>query len=84
MTLDEAIKHYEETAEEAKRIPHIKGGLVEKCGKEHEQLAFWLKDYKRLKEAEALDIERERREEARRESHKIDDNEDTLKFRGHA
>ena len=87
MNLDEAIKYCEEVAKEKRieanyRIPPKADCL--KCAEEYEQMAFWLKDYKRLKEAEALDIEREQREEAKRESHKIDDNEDTLKFRGHA
>ena len=50
MTLDEAIQHCEETAAEAKRTPCIKGGLVEKCGKEHEQLAQWLKELKDYRE----------------------------------
>ena len=50
MTLDEAIKHCEEVAEEAKMTPCIKGGLVEKCGQEHEQLAEWLKELKAYKE----------------------------------
>ena len=52
MTLEEAIKHCEEVAEEAKRTPCIKGGLVEKCGQEHEQLAEWLKELKAYREAE--------------------------------
>ena len=50
MTLDEAIKHCEEVVEEAKRTPCIKGGLVEKCGKEHEELAEWLRELKSLRE----------------------------------
>lgn len=50
MTLDEAIQHYEEEAELAKKTPHIKGGLVEKCGQEHEQLAEWLKELKDYRE----------------------------------
>ena len=38
MTLDEAIKHCEEKAE------------CSECGKEHEQLACWLKELKSYKE----------------------------------
>lgn len=49
MTLDEAIKHCEEEAEEAKRMPHIKGGLIEKCSQDFRQLAEWLKELKALK-----------------------------------
>ena len=60
MTLDEAIKHCEEVAEEAKMTPCIKGGLVQKCGQEHEELAKWLKE---LKERREKDIQRETSEE---------------------
>lgn len=60
MTLDEAIKHAEEVAEEksnlAKRIRNnMKSEIAlsnadecESCAEEHKQLAEWLKDYKRL------------------------------------
>lgn len=60
MTLDEAIKHAEEVA--SKRETDTDWGMgnhfidrsgvadVIECGKEHRQLAEWLKDYKRLKE----------------------------------
>ena len=76
MTLDEAIKHCEEKAEELRQqaehekqyqdnkvqmLIGIKGILDIKvdltkmndcleCATEHEQLAEWLKDYKRMKE----------------------------------
>lgn len=53
MTLDEAIQHCEEEVELAKKTPHIKGGLVEKCGQEHEQLAQWLKELKDRREGHA-------------------------------
>lgn len=56
MTLDEAIKHCEEKAEELrKQSEHFVLNTYPKkecleCAKEHEQLAEWLKDYKRLLE----------------------------------
>lgn len=56
MTLDEAIKHAEEVAEEQEE--NVREGRLqeqdkyaddcERCAKEHRQLAEWLKDYKRL------------------------------------
>ena len=60
MTLDDAIKHAEEVAEENQAI--VDGcdyygenmAKCEKCAAEHRQLAKWLKDYKRLKEKEEL------------------------------
>lgn len=49
MTLDETIKHAEEVADydcyNEKQL---------KCADEHKQLAEWLRDYKRLKEQEAI------------------------------
>lgn len=55
MTLEEAIKHCEEKAKEQRAwAKELIGGLVVEdcleCAKEHEQLAEWLKDYKRLLE----------------------------------
>ena len=51
MTLDEAIKHAEEVAEEHTKY-NIYGGFesCDECAEEHRQLAEWLKDYKRLLE----------------------------------
>lgn len=46
MTLDEAIQHCKEVA-----IEYEAKGECYECGKEHRQLAEWLNDYKRLKEA---------------------------------
>ena len=46
MTLDEAIKHAEEVAEEKR---------CEKCGEEHRQLAEWLKELKQLRETLEID-----------------------------
>lgn len=43
MTLDEAIKHCEEKAQ-----------AVRCCGKDHAQLAEWLKELKRIHEAERV------------------------------
>lgn len=60
MTLDEAIKHAEEVAEEEEKqaiwLQSREGNpnyvnCVE-CAKEHRQLVEWLKDYKRLLEQE--------------------------------
>ena len=60
MTLDEAIKHAEEVAEEkeseAQDLEYSKldwkheANRCSKCAEEHRQLAEWLKDYKRLLE----------------------------------
>lgn len=47
MTLDGAIKHYKEEAEK-----YMEYGIETECyqcGKENEQLAEWLTDYKELK-----------------------------------
>ena len=43
MTIDEAIKHAEEVAEEQVK-------RCEKCAEEHRQLAEWLKELKQLRE----------------------------------
>lgn len=58
MTLDEAIKHCEEKAKELREQP-LKESMdiedvaaCEECAEEHEQLAEWLTDYKRLLEWE--------------------------------
>ena len=48
MTLDEAIKHCEEEAEK-----YMEYGIETECyqcGKEHEQLAEWLRELKHLRE----------------------------------
>lgn len=58
MTLDEAIKHCEEVAKEkgyevqdCLEVHDMESAMeCGKCGEEHEQLAEWLKDYKRLLE----------------------------------
>jgi hypothetical protein len=71
MTLDEAIKHAEEVAEEKQLKAHnlkqckdygnpkstITSGVgeCETCADEHRQLAEWLKDYKRLLEQPTSD-----------------------------
>ena len=57
MTIDEAIKHAEEVAEELEEEA-VKGCCDDteimnkciECASEHRQLAEWLKDYKQLKE----------------------------------
>lgn len=58
MTIDEAIAHAREVANEQKRRSGIcvqnnsecdKFSACLKCSKEHEQLAEWLEDYKRIK-----------------------------------
>lgn len=65
MTIDEAIKHAEEVAEEKERDRDVRkihldnrkshNNIVHyqkacECANEHRQLTEWLKDYKRLKE----------------------------------
>ena len=61
MTLDEAIKHCEEVAEENEKFCFKKGGKGgyfnedtdwnnRKCAKEHRQLAAWLRELKQLRE----------------------------------
>ena len=58
MTVDEAIKHAENVAEEKEaqaweaqlQEEYKKIKSCEKCAEEHRQLAEWLKDYKRLLE----------------------------------
>ena len=51
MTLDEAIKHAEEVAEAYTKY-NIYGDFesCDECGKEHQQLAEWLKELKQLRE----------------------------------
>lgn len=62
MTLDEAIKHAEEVAEENEKFCYKKGGKGgyfnedidwnnTKCAEEHRQLAEWLKELKSHREA---------------------------------
>lgn len=56
MTLDEAIKHCEEVAEENQAIVDScdyygeNMAKCEECAKEHRQLARWLKELKQLRE----------------------------------
>lgn len=59
MTLDEAIKHCEERAKELREQASIgldsmddtiRAERCKECAEEHEQLAEWLNDYKRLLE----------------------------------
>ena len=51
LSLDEAIKHCEEKAEELKNIGFdINTRFNAECAKEHEQLADWLKELKELRE----------------------------------
>ena len=61
MSIDEAIAHAREVASEQKRRSGIsvqnnsecdKFSACLKCSKEHEQLAEWLEDYRRLLEFE--------------------------------
>ena len=62
MTIDEAIKHAEEVAEENEKLCYKKGGdggyfnedidwNNTKCAAEHRQLAEWLKELKAHREA---------------------------------
>ena len=66
MTIDEAIKHYEEVAEEKEKLANtfksfedygnLKSSITSghekclKCAKEYRQLAEWLRELKALKE----------------------------------
>lgn len=52
ISLEEAIKHEEEVAEELEKIKCIKAVTLEecKCAEEHRQLAEWLKELKQLRE----------------------------------
>lgn len=70
MTLDEAIKHCEEKADELKRKAaedYFFGDIdwgekvnCEECAKEHEQLAYWLKELKARREVDnAPTVERQ-------------------------
>ena len=56
MTIDEAIKHARVSSERLTRLGNAEKALEQPCykvtleqAKEHEQLAEWLEDYKRLK-----------------------------------
>lgn len=89
LTLDEAIQHCEEIADNFERtLARFDGDDVQKentcaCMNQHRQLAAWLRELKdrRLKEmAEQDKADAER--EALREAHRLDDNEDTLAYRG--
>ena len=72
MSLDEAIKHAEEVAEENQAIVDScdyygeNMAKCEKCAEEHRQLAEWLKELKELKEDE------ERKNEGRNENEKME------------
>lgn len=66
MTLDEAIKHCKEKAEKKRKdyeqacAYNIPSEGCLKCAEEHEQLAEWLEDYKRLLEETPHDNRTER------------------------
>lgn len=53
MTLDEAINHAEEVAEQCdKECKKVYPNAKSKCAAEYRQIVEWLKDYKQLKEQE--------------------------------
>lgn len=60
MTLDEAIIHCHEKAKELREQPFKEKMDIEditdceECAQEHEQLAEWLEDYKRLLEEKTV------------------------------
>ena len=58
MTLDEAIKHAREKANEQKYYASFERGKhiqsCKKCAEEHEQLAKWLEELKELREFKAI------------------------------
>lgn len=62
MTLDDAIKQYEEDAKEMRELPFKEEMDIEdiaaweECAEEQEQLAGWLKELKALKEAPNGDL----------------------------
>ena len=63
MTIDEAIKHARVSSERLTRLGNAEKALEQPCykvtleqAKEHEQLAEWLEDYKRLKSEKEQDI----------------------------
>lgn len=65
MTLEEAIKHCEEKAKELRKqvdthmvVDAEEIGDCIECANEHEQLAEWLKDYKRLLDMRGKENER--------------------------
>lgn len=65
MTLDEAIKHCEEKAEEIRKANEemptdckLSEGLCE-CANEHEQLAEWLKELRKLKKCRECPLVKE-------------------------
>lgn len=64
MTIDEAIKHAEEVAEEHTKY-NIYGGFesCDECAEEHRQLAEWLRELKRNR-----DVLQEIREEIRKDA----------------
>lgn len=49
MTLDEAIKHWEEKTEALYKAIPCDGCAFNECVKEHKQLAEWLKELKQLR-----------------------------------
>ena len=57
MTIEEAIQHAEEVAEQNEWFDknYLKSMQCRDCAKEHRQLAAWLRDYKRLLEQESTD-----------------------------
>lgn len=63
MTIDEAIKHAEEVAEEQENKFSISGEFLgnnadcKKCASEHRQLAEWLKELKYLRNLVAYSID---------------------------
>ena len=62
ITLEEAIRHCEETADEnevcmnGRAIANEDDFMAQMCADEHRQLAEWLKDYKRLRESRLHDL----------------------------
>ena len=54
MTLDEAIKHCEEVAEEQEKLCKVNDDFNisqpkwRECGREHRQLAEWLRKYQKI------------------------------------
>lgn len=57
MTLDEAIKHCDEVAEQFERKKELTAVTLEmyKCAEEHRQLAEWLRELKAYRKNEELE-----------------------------
>lgn len=58
MTLDEAIKHWEEKTEALYKAIPCDGCAFSECVKEHRQLVEWLRELKSYKEKQPIEVEK--------------------------